>query len=332
MVDVALHEDLDEERLGWVASLYGQADEKYTRDGFLRHVFKRSPAGPGLHAFAVDDGQPVGHSAVIPMAGRRGEEPLRTGKLEAIFMEASHRGVRAGDQSLARTMLDRLYAFADERGIALMHAFTPIPRTIRFLEFPGVGERSFVRVVVPGPRTSERLVALPQRLAGGIARIATRGVGEVQVRPAEADDVDLVEAPLPPPDRWTIVAGDGWDWYRSSPLVRVVEAGGSRALVQVPGKDGESVRIAGWRPVRAGLRPALHLLGAVVSLARETNAPTLRFQPWDSPAGDGELTRACRLLGFVPRPDLSTLWVRCADPVLARGEGAISTPLLHLGL
>ena len=38
---------------------------------------------------------------------------------------------------------------ADERGIELMHAFTPIPRTIRFLELPGVGERSLVAVVNP---------------------------------------------------------------------------------------------------------------------------------------------------------------------------------------
>ena len=130
MLDVLTIEDPDEEQLDWVSRLYGQADENYRQDAFLRHAFKRSPAGPGLHAFAMDDGVPVGHSAVIPMAGRRGEEPLRTGKLEAIFMEASHRGVKADGQSLARTMLDRLYAFADERGIQLMHAYTPIPRTI----------------------------------------------------------------------------------------------------------------------------------------------------------------------------------------------------------
>ena len=92
------------------------------------------------------------------------------------------------------------------------------------------------------------------------------------------------------------------------------------------------MRIAGWRAERPGLRTGIRLLNALGSLARETRAPTLRFQPWDSPAGDGRLARACRVLGFVPRPDLSTLWIRTADPDLARGEAAVSTPLLHLGL
>jgi GNAT superfamily N-acetyltransferase len=334
VVELAMLEDLDAARLGWVAHLYGRADEKYRRDEILDHVFKRSPAGPGLHAFVLDGTQPVGHGAIIPMPGRRGSEPLRTGKLEALFVEASHRGVRQGGQSLARTLLDRLYEYADDRGIELIHAFTPIPQIIRFLEFPGVGERSLVSVVNP-TRRSERVVAVPQRVLLGAARALTGAARTRQTRPAAAEDVELVDAPLPPKDRWTLVAADGWDWYRSSPLVRVVEVGGRhgcRALVQVPGKAGEPVRLVGWRPERTAVRSALTLLAELGGLARESGAPTLRFQPWGSSAGDGELARACRLLGFVPRADLSTLWVRCADPVLARGEAAVSTPLFYLGL
>ena len=75
--------------------------------------------------------------------------------------------------------------------------------------------------------------------------------------------------------------------------VCVVELEGARSLVQVPGKEGESVRVAGWRG--RGVRPALRLLTALGALARDTGALTIRFQPWASPAGDGDLTRACPL-------------------------------------
>ena len=106
---------------------------------------------------------------------------------------------------------------------------------------------------------------------------------------------------------------------------------GCRALLQVPGAPGEPVRVIGWRPARAGLVPAFLLLGAAGRLARHSAAGTLRFQPWASSAGNGTLERACRLLGFVPRRDLTTLWVRTQDPALARTDAVVPTPLLYLG-
>ena len=63
------------------------------------------------------------------------------------------------------------------------------------------------------------------------------------------------------------------------------------------------MQIVAWRPKQPGLAAAVLLLGATRSLARREGAPTVRFQPWDGAAGDGALTRACRLFGLVPRTE-----------------------------
>ena len=154
---------------------------------------------------------------------------------------------------------------------------------------------------------------------------------EPKLREARGDDLDLAAADPPGHGRWTSLAEDAWDWYRSSPLVRVLELPDSRALVQVPGKPGEPLRLVGWRAERGGLRPAAAMLAATARVAEREGAGTVRFQPWESPAANDDLRRACRLLGFVTRRDLTTLWVRARDPALARAEAVVSTPLLSLG-
>ena len=58
---------------------------------------------------------------------------------------------------------------------------------------------------------------------------------------------------------------------------------------------------------------------------------SLRFQPWESPAANGDLRRACRLLGFIRRDDFTTLYVHTRDPELARADAVVTTPLLYLG-
>lgn len=315
-----------------IADLYGRADPKYLRDDVLHHLFAGSPAGPGLHAFALDDGRAVGHCAVVPMGARHGNRKFRCGKLEALFLDESYRGRRAGERPVALHLLDRLYTFADERGLELIHGLaTPrIGRVIGFLPLQGVGKRTLVSAT-RGPLSVAQ--GAMRELGYAVAKAGARGPGATTLREPAADDVDLVEGPPPAPGRWTIVAEDAWDWYRSSPLLRVLEIGGAdgcRALLQVPGAPGEPVRVIGWRPARAGLIPALVLLGAAGRLARRSGAATLRFQPWASHTGNGTLERAGRLLGFVPRPELTTLWVRTNDPTLARTDAVVATPLLYL--
>jgi len=327
-----------------IADLYGRADSKYLRDDVLDHLFVRSPAGAGLHAFALDDGRPVGHCAVVPMRARRGSGELRCGKLEALFLEESHRGRRAGGQPVVLELLDRLYAFADKRGIELIHALVTarIGRVIGFVPLDGVGKRTLVSATGTATwgldrRRSTRALAGAQgavrELGYAVANVVARRRGAPTLRAPTSNDADLVEGPPARPGRWTVVAADSWDWYRSSPLLRVLEIpgpDGCRALLQVPGAPGEPVRVIGWRPARAGLTPAFVLLGTAGRLARRSGAATLRFQPWGSPAGNGMLERACRLLGFVARRDLTTLWVRTQDPALARADAVVPTPLLYL--
>lgn len=332
---VTVEGPLDASRLRWIADLYGQADPKYRRDDVLAHLLARSPAGPALHAFALDGGRAVGHCAVVPQRGLRGSAELRCGKLEALWIEEAHRGRRPGEEPLYRTLLDPLYDFADEHGFELVHGHaTPrIGRVIRFVPLNGVGRPSLVSVVAPRTRAVAALAGV-QLAVRELAYAFSQAGGAAAIRAPGAGDADLVAAAPPPEGRWTVVLGDAWEWYRSSPLLRVVEVGGHhgcRALIQVPAAPLEPVRIVGWRSERPGLRSAAALLGAAGRIARETGAPTLRFQPWPSEAGDGALERACRLLGFVRRADQTTLWVRTHDPELARPDAVVPSPLFYLG-
>jgi GNAT superfamily N-acetyltransferase len=340
MAEIAVAEGLEPERLGWVADLYGRADPKYRRRELLDHLFSRGPLGAALHAFALDAGRPVGHCAVVPLPARRGSVWFRSGKLEALFVAESHRGRRSNGEVVARSLLTRLYEFADERGVELIYAYVT-PRVGRVTGFApvSVGARSLVAFLGPGSRRRAVTGALAhvQRVARetGYAAARARGhPGGAVLRPLTKDDVDLAAAPLPTPDRWTSVAQDAWDWYRRSPVLRVLELegrDGSRALVQMPGAAGEAVRLVGWQSASRGLGSALLLVGALGRLARHSGAAVVRFQPWPAEAGDGALARACRLVGFVPRNDFTTLWIRAADAALTRTSAVVPSPVFYLG-
>lgn len=318
----------DATQLDWVSSLYGRADPKYRDRAFVEHLFLRNPVGPSLHAFAVERGRAVGHCCVVRTAARFGDDTLAAGKLEALWVEESHRGRVAGNEPVVRRLLSRLYAFSDEQGVELVHALaTPrIGGVIAFDPVDGVGERTFVGLLRDGGAASA--LALAQRAA---RRLLVPRAAEAVVREADAADADLVDVPGPADRRWAIVPGEAWDWYRSSPLIRVVDLGDCRALVQVPGTGTEPLRIVSWRAERPTLRTALRLVAAAARLADERGAATLRFQPWDGPAGDGALSRACRVSGFVRRADLTTVWLRTTRPELARTGAPVSTPFLYLG-
>ena len=52
MTEILTVAGLDDERVRWVADLYGNADPKYRDRAFLEHLLLRNPIGPSLHAFA----------------------------------------------------------------------------------------------------------------------------------------------------------------------------------------------------------------------------------------------------------------------------------------
>ena len=301
---------------------------------------------PAVHAFAVADGRPVGHCAVVPMRARLGDEPFHCGKVEALFLEAPYRGrPPGGAEPVALRLRTRLYAAAEENGIELLHAYVrPEVGRVLGLEPLHVGERSRVAVVRPRALSTTRLRAQGTGLAAAqsVVREATYAAGRVvagtrnpgTLRALTGADVDLATAPPPAPGRWTVLAGDSWDWHCASPTLRALELPGPhgcRALVQLPGSAGDPLRIIGWRPHQGGPLPAVLLLGAAWRLARRAGAGTLRVQPWPGQPGDLALHRACRLLGFVARDDFTTLFVRSKASELARAQAVVPTPLLYLG-
>jgi hypothetical protein len=320
---------LEARKLAWVSDLYGRVDPKYRRTDVLEHLFTATRE-PALHAFAVDGDRPVGHCCVVPTPGRLGSDPLRAGKLEALFIEESHRGRRSGKPPVVATLLERLYAFADEQGLELVHALaTPeIGRVIGFTALDGVGEQSHVAAIGP--------VSVPASALGSAQRAARALLGarsRFELRTPTDADADLVDAPLPPAGRWAVAPADAWDWYLRSPLLRVLTVSGrhaSRALVQLPGSPHEPFRLVSWRPERAGLPTAFALLRAAGDASHETGAATLRFQPWSSPAADGALQCACRLTGFLRRGDLTRVWIRTRSRELAASAQPVSTPSFYL--
>jgi len=334
---------LERTQLESVGDLYGRADRKYRDLEFLEHLFVRGPVGPALHALAVDDGRPVGHCAIVPMPARWADQDFRCGKVEALFVDAPYRGRRGADRPVVVELLDRLFTYAEDAGVELLHAFVrpEVGRLFVGFERVEIGERARVAVASPATLQSQRAqatvlasVQTTLRVLGHTAaRIATPRASTATVRPPVPADSDLVDVP-PPAGRWTIVADRSWDWYCGSPLLRVLEipgANGSRALVQLPGSPGEALRVAAWRPREGGLVPAVLALGATQQLARRSGAGTVRFQPWPTPWDQHELERASRLLGFVRRPDFTTLYVRARARHLVRQDGVFATPLLYLG-
>jgi GNAT superfamily N-acetyltransferase len=327
---VGLEGPLARERLDWIARLYGEADAKYRDRAVLEHLFVSGPAGPALHAFAIDAGQPVGHVAVVPMRARLGPREIRCGKVEALFVAPSYRGRPVDGDPIAVRMRERLYALADENTVAPLHAYV-LPQVRRVLELNAVhgGAQSLVAIIRPNafPKARARVAATALRSAQTVARLPAMRAGlGAELRPAAASDVDLVAAAAPPPGRWTVLADDSWDWYRASPVVRVVAVAAARALVQLPGSSGGALRVVAFRADRAGLRPAVAVLTAAIRLARQTGAATVRFQPWHH---DEALARAARLLGFVARDDFTVLSAR--DATVVRADHVVPTPLLHLG-
>lgn len=331
---VAIEGPLDAERLEWVAELYGAVDPKYLDREFLVHLFAQGPGGPALHAFALEDGVPVGHAAVVPTPARHGAADLRAGKLEALVVAESHRGSRGG-VPVVRLVLDALYALADARGFELLHAFVlpRVGRVIRFERVDQVGPPSLVALLKTSrsgtAAAAERLLSAAQRGLRTVAGTGLRGRSAPTLRAVTSGDAGLLATPALADGRWAVVAEDAWGWYESSPYVRVLEPGdGSRAIVQLPGWPREPLRVAAWDSPSPGLRSAMLLLDAAARVAREHGAATLRLQ---IARPDPSLRRAARALGFVERSDLTTLWIRSADPALARTGAVVPTASLYLG-
>ena len=246
---------------------------------------RAGPGRPSLHAFALDDGVPVGHAAVVPTPARRGNATLRAGKLEALVVAESHRGSRRrrarGPPGARRPLRTRRRARV-RAAPRVRHAASRPSHPIRARRRRGlaVPRRTVEDLAVRAAAAAERALAAAQH--GLRSRRGRGSPSEVRLRPCApvtADDAGLLATPVLPDGRWAVVAEGAWDWYASSPYVRVLESGdGSRALVQLPGWPREPLRVAAWDSPSPGLRSAVVLLDAAARLAREHGAATLRLQ------------------------------------------------------
>ena len=209
---VAIEGPLDAERLDWVAELYGAVDPKYLDRGYLDHLLVHGPGGPSLHAFALDDGVPVGHSAVVPTPARRGNAALRAGKLEALVVAESHRGSRGGGVPVVRLVLDSLYALADARGFELLHAFVlpRVGRVIRFERVDDVGSPSLVALLKTSrsgaPAAAERALAAAQHGLRAVAGAGLRMRSAPTVRAVTPEDAAMLATPALRDGTWAVVA------------------------------------------------------------------------------------------------------------------------------
>jgi hypothetical protein len=312
---VSLSGQLTEEHVGWIVDLYGPVDAKYRSHAYVRRQFVENPFGWSVNVFAVAADKPVGHCGVIPFRARRGAETFVAGKLEALAVDAAHRGRRTEDGgSVATDILTRLYPFGVENGMEVVFGLAP-PPVARIHVRAGchlvpTGAPAFTSIVDSvtfGHGVAARGLGLAQRaLLGAASAALPRGsrIGE----PSE-DDADLA---LTPGDvqAWTVSGADSWKWFAASGVLRTLDLPGrtgSRALVRLDESQPTTVQIVAWRPRRTGLAPALRLLAAAAALAREHRAPTLRFQPWRGDGDERTLARACLLTGFLRRPEADLL-------------------------
>jgi hypothetical protein len=332
---------LDDETLGWITELYGPVDTKYRSLDYVRHQFVNNPFGWAVHVFALDGERAVGHCGVVPFHARFGDEPIVAGKLEGLAVDAAYRGRRADDGgSVATDILSTLYPYGLDNGMEVLFGLAP-PRTVHIhvragcrhvpIEAPAWTMVANVAAFGQNERSRRRQLAagglgVGQRALAGAVRLALRPSARAE-QPTAAD-AELATAHTAP-GRWTVCGADAWDWYVGSGVLRALEIGGAngcRALLRVDESDETTVQVVAWRPRRAGLLPALLLLGAAARIARDRHAPTLRFQPWLGDAGNGVLARACALLGFVKRPEADLL-VYSDDP---RYDSVQLTPFFYV--
>jgi hypothetical protein len=303
---------LDDGGLDAIASLYGRTDAKYRSPAYLRQLFVDNPYGWSLHAFAYDGGTAVGHCAAIPMRARADGGTVMSGKVEAYFVDESHRG-----GGLALELLRALSDAAEKRAVDPLHAYVT-PRVGAIFERAGyqarvTGARPYVLVASShGGGAAVRALAAGQNALASLADAVVHA-GKATVDAATGDDAALVD-PGPAAQAWTIAGSDSWEWFAGSGFIKAIELGGTRALVAHQG-EGQPLHLLGWRPSRGGVRAAVALLAALRRVSRDRSASGVRVQPWPGVGGGEALVRACRVMALAPRPPL-TIYVRSANAEL----------------
>lgn len=307
---------VDDEGTSLIVDLYGTVDRKYADPRFVRHQFTSNPLGWSLHVFALEDGRPVGHCALIPMPARVDGTAVVSGKFEAFTVHPDHQASTLSDGRLVGlAILTELYAGAADAGFAVLHDLVPpdlglmhrlhgahrVP--VPWQTLVGVGDRRALRSFGGARAAAARGLARWQQ---SLRSSTTPFAGRAVVREVAASDE-------PPPLRdgrpscsWTIEAADMWEWLVGTRLlVWVEERSGGRALVRLPGPAAQSAELLDWQPGRRPLAGAVATINEVARLG--TGGRSVRIS---NPRGDARLLLAAQLLGFLPAPEPLTLYVK----------------------
>lgn len=298
-----------------VVDLYGPSDRKYEDLRFARHQFTKNAYGWTLHAFAYDEGRPVGHCALLPVPARVGTEAVVSGKFEALAVLPEYQSSTLADGRLVGLgLLGDLYSRAEAEGFAILHDLAqpelglmhrmhgarriPVP----WSTFVGVGDRRQLRALGSGRALAGTALAYWQRTVQLASSLASR---PARVRDAKPED----EPPRPQPLRagtWSVEAADMWEWLVGTGLLAwAEEPSGGRALVRVPGPAAQAAEVLDWRPGRRRLAGALATIAAVARLGGEGRSVRIA-----NPGDDAHLRRAAQLLAFLPAREPLMLYVK----------------------
>lgn len=298
-----------------IVDLYGPVDRKYEDIAFARHQFANNVYGWSLHAFAYDAGRAVGHCALLPIPARFGAETVVSGKFEALAVLPKYQSSTTADGRLVGlALVADLYARAAEEGFAilhdlaqpelgLMHRMHGARRvSVPWSTFVGVGDRRQLGALGNGRAVAGAALAFWQR---AMQLASSAASGSAYVREAKPSD-EPPEARALPSGAWTIEAADMWEWLVGTGLLAwVEEPSGGRALIRAPGPAAQASELLDWRPAGRPLAGAVATINAIARIGRAGRSVRVA-----DPAGDAELRRAARLLGFLRAREPLTLYVK----------------------
>jgi hypothetical protein len=329
-----LRSPLPDRELAAIARLYGAADPKYADATFLRHLYDAAPYGGGIHAFARAGDDYVGHVSVIPLPASVEGQRIASGKYEAFAVAASTRAAVTDDGiPVAVALLASVTAAAEAHGIHLLHGVTndQIGMLLRLSGCRRVSldMRAFSGVIdaqtLDDRVTGWRRYALRAAAAfGGVASAVARGGARV-LYGARAELVDAVAtdaaAITTSADAWTVDPTECWDWIRRVGDLRVLAIRGrkpSRILVRPARSAGDDLHVVGW--ASGGTDAVSAVIGLACARRVGARPRALQVLCWQSERAP-TVARACRLLGFVPRP-AGAVYVRTR--MLAPGDVGFS--------
>jgi len=333
---------IDDSWLRAIADLYGPHNAKYRDVRFCDRLFNRNPTGYSLHAFAMaEDGTPVGHYAVVPMAAVAPGRRFLSAKGEAFVVHERARGATVGGEGgfpVGLALPKALYAFAEREGLDPVHMIAPaevsvIHRLCGSRPIDIRHERAKLilrpgRVPFAGGRPWQRL---RQRwLASGQATLSSwirtlaiprRGrFRSCALREADAELVRRLAARIPEPSGWSPLLDEGvLRWMAELADLRLVANGGALedvAVVTPHAGAGEVMEVVFWRLGAPTAERAQSLLRAVIEEARAAGSSALAFS--SSASWEAEemhlFRRASRPFLFHARTESAGFLARSRDP------------------